>query len=228
MNPRIQHLIKQPFEVTLEDVSILQEEIVKYPYFSTLRTLLLYGLNSSEHPTYEEELKKTSIYSYSRVALYQYLQKQPPINVHDEIGEKSEESNQEIVAIENSESISERNSEDFTAKKMSFSEWLSVAENKNSPRSFQDEREIKYKLIDEFIEKSPKISPISKLENQESSSQLNSSIEYSDLMTETLAQIYAEQKKFDKAIRAYKILSIKYPEKKEIFLTKIEEIEKLK
>ena len=47
-------------------------------------------------------------------------------------------------------------------------------------------------------------------------------------MTETLAQIYADQRKYDKALRAYRILSLKYPDKKEYFEDKIQAIENLR
>ena len=83
-------------------------------------------------------------------------------------------------------------------------------------------------MIDEFIEKSPKISPV-KVSNENPVVVKNENpSEYSDLMTETLAQIYTEQKKYDKAIRAYKILTLKYPEKSDLFTEKIELIERLK
>lgn len=49
-----------------------------------------------------------------------------------------------------------------------------------------------------------------------------------ELVTETLANIYAVQKKYDKALEAFKKLSLKYPEKNSYFATRIEEIEKLK
>ncbi len=49
-----------------------------------------------------------------------------------------------------------------------------------------------------------------------------------ELVTETLANIYTEQKKYDKALEAFKKLSLKYPEKNSYFATRIEEIEKLK
>lgn len=58
MNPRIKHLIQNPFEVELSDVSLLQDEIEKFPYFSTLRILLLFGLKEFNHNSYQEELKK--------------------------------------------------------------------------------------------------------------------------------------------------------------------------
>jgi hypothetical protein len=46
-------------------------------------------------------------------------------------------------------------------------------------------------------------------------------------MTETLAHVYLEQKKYTKAITAFRILSLKYPKKSSFFANQIEEIENL-
>jgi hypothetical protein len=81
-------------------------------------------------------------------------------------------------------------------------------------------------LIDDFLEKNPKIVPMKKTDITPVSTPSNfvqNTEEYSDLMTETLAQIYIEQKKYDKAIKAYK-----YPEKNSLFANRIKEIENLK
>ena len=43
-------------------------------------------------------------------------------------------------------------------------------------------------------------------------------------MTETLAKLYFEQKKFKEAIKAYEILSLKYPEKISLFADQIKTI----
>ncbi|MFV0236960.1 MAG: hypothetical protein ACK5HU_00290, partial [Flavobacteriales bacterium] len=56
---------------------------------------------------------------------------------------------------------------------------------------------------------------------------LNSITENQNLMTETLANIYVEQKKYSKAIQAFKILSLKYPEKSGFFADQIKAIKNL-
>ena len=56
----------------------------------------------------------------------------------------------------------------------------------------------------------------------------NSSTENDEIITETLATLLFQQKNYDKALEAYKKLSLKYPEKSVYFATRIEEIEKLK
>jgi hypothetical protein len=43
-------------------------------------------------------------------------------------------------------------------------------------------------------------------------------------MTETLAKVYLQQKKYDNAIKAYEILSLKYPEKSGFFADRIKAI----
>ena len=46
-------------------------------------------------------------------------------------------------------------------------------------------------------------------------------------MTETLAKVYLEQKKYSKAIQAYEILILKYPEKSSFFAHRILDIKNL-
>ena len=42
-----------------------------------------------------------------------------------------------------------------------------------------------------------------------------------DYMTETLAKLYIKQEKFEDALKAYKILCLKYPEKISLFADQI-------
>ena len=55
-----------------------------------------------------------------------------------------------------------------------------------------------------------------------------SAAENDDLITETLANIYLQQKNYDKALDAFQKLSLKYPEKSIYFASRIKEIEVIK
>ncbi|PWB23394.1 tetratricopeptide repeat protein [Flavobacterium sp. HTF] len=87
-----------------------------------------------------------------------------------------------------------------------------------------EEKKKKAEIIDKFIETNPKISPI-KPSGTAPMVQLDINTEdNSYLMTETLARVYLEQKKYTKAIQAYEILILKYPEKISFFADRISDI----
>ena len=112
------------------------------------------------------------------------------------------------------------NQDKIKTEKYSFLDWFDVI-NDDMPKV--DE---KFDLIDEFIKNSPKI----KINNDydvKSSFKTDQKIK-DELITETLAKIYVKQEKFNKAIKAYKILSLKYPKKSSFFADQINDIKKLK
>ena len=67
-----------------------------------------------------------------------------------------------------------------------------------------------------------------KYQNVENEIISNSVKEDEEVVTETLAIIYLQQKKYDKALNAFHKLSLKYPEKSVYFASRIKEIERLK
>jgi hypothetical protein len=105
-------------------------------------------------------------------------------------------------------------------EKYTFLDWFDII-NDDKPKVDK-----KFDLINEFIKTSPKI----KIENNyESKSNFKSETKIKDeLITETLAKIYVKQEKFNKAIKAYDILSLKYPKKSSFFADQINDIKKLK
>ncbi|UII74719.1 hypothetical protein LV716_10620 [Flagellimonas sp. HMM57] len=120
----------------------------------------------------------------------------------------------------------------FTKKeKHSFTEWLQLAsknlsEETESEETAALEKKKKFDLLDKFIENKPKIVP-----NEDSKAKVkikeSTKMNTNELMTETLAKVYLEQKKYKKAIQAFKILSLKYPEKNGFFADQIRTIKKL-
>jgi tetratricopeptide (TPR) repeat protein len=119
---------------------------------------------------------------------------------------------------------------DFSKEeKHSFQEWLQLAnfnpierENKASEQAIDPKKQKKIALIDRFIETNPKISPMKEMSKIAHIPEQNQ--DHSYLMTETLAKVYLEQRKFQKAIQAYEILILKYPEKSTFFANRIADI----
>ncbi|MCU7617347.1 hypothetical protein NZ698_09060 [Chryseobacterium sp. PBS4-4] len=84
-----------------------------------------------------------------------------------------------------------------------------------------DKTEIKNKVIESFIENNPKIS---QLKDEVNFVVKEKTDDISHLMTETLANLYIEQKLYSKAVNAFLILANKFPDRKEYFEAKIQEI----
>ena len=124
---------------------------------------------------------------------------------------------------------------DFSKKEQhSFQEWLQLSRTQPIKREIEShnnqsapivdpDKQKKIELIDKFIETSPKIPPVKHGVPSTVSFDLNAS-DNSYLMTETLARVYLEQKKYQKAIQAYEILILKYPEKSSFFADRITDI----
>ncbi|MCJ8155214.1 hypothetical protein MKJ01_15720 [Chryseobacterium sp. SSA4.19] len=85
----------------------------------------------------------------------------------------------------------------------------------------KEKTEIKAKVIEAFIENNPKIS---QLKDEVNFVVKEKGDDISHLMTETLANLYFEQKLYTKAIKAFEILIGKMPEKEAYFKGKIQEI----
>ena len=124
------------------------------------------------------------------------------------------------------------------SEKHSFQEWLQLSTIKPIDREEKHteldtaskvnfEKQKKNELIDKFIEASPKIPPVKQETQIPSVFYEPSKADNSYLMTETLARVYLEQKKYQRAIQAYQILILKYPEKSSFFADRILDIKNL-
>lgn len=115
--------------------------------------------------------------------------------------------------------------------KLNFLDWIQFTQEKQNQTTLSKEADKagplseKIHIIDRFLKANPKIPPGGK--NESNNYSLEEDLYSNELMTETLAKVLVKQKKYKKAIGAYKILSLKYPEKNVFFAGKIQEIRKL-
>lgn len=249
-------LLNKP-EATNEKQTIALENVVlQYPYFQAARALHLKGLYNQDSFRYNYELKKTAAYTTDRTILFEFITSDhfatlqqdkidaiqeyiQNINVHAIEEIKIEPLTSTPIELENNVTRSEEKLGIGTplpfskAEKHSFQEWLQLTKLQPIEREISEnttdihvEKEKKIALIDKFIETNPKIAPVKN--HVEIPLNSGKSIEEpTHLMTETLAKVFLEQKKYHKAIQAYEILILKYPEKSSFFADRINEIKNL-
>ncbi len=110
----------------------------------------------------------------------------------------------------------------------SFTGWLAYLQDKKQEDSIYkpagQAATSQGNLIDEFLRNTPSIKP-DKAKMQDAVDISEKSVQADDqLLSETLAGIYLQQGYFEKAIRTYEKMSLKFPEKSTYFATRIEEI----
>ena len=95
-------LVLNPNKITLDQSIVLKNIIKKYPFFQVAIVIELIGLKKFNNIRYKNALKKTSIYSTSRVNLFEIIEE-----------EKIKYTNTQILSSEST--------------KKSFIKWLKVS-----------------------------------------------------------------------------------------------------
>jgi hypothetical protein len=229
-------------EVDHKSTLDLKAVIDKYPYFQAARALYLKGLKNQDSFKYNKELKNTAAYTTDRTILFEYItsndfSKKEIIKELDSIQPnieekpiskiiKAKEKQAKTEVQETKETLSIGKPIQFSASEnFSFNQWLQLSVKKPIIREVKKEKLIdkKQEIINQFIENNPKIEPVSK--DKVIPISIPETKQDNALMTETLAKVYLEQKKYKNAIQAYRILSLKYPEKSGFFADQIKRIE---
>lgn len=222
-------------------------ELKKTAAYTTDRSVLFDFITSEQFQSVERKIFSEQEKSIGQIAVKDSELVQPVVNKVEEsikmslkaVGQLEEVPAKETVnpapipmAVE--EKLEIGKPLEFDKKEThSFSEWLQLSRlspinRDETPKQPEPEEVLskKMELIDKFIESNPKIIPSKEtpvppvsIDRQPQDSQ--------SLMTETLARVYLEQKKYTKAIQAYEILILKYPEKSVFFADRISEIKTL-
>jgi len=244
------YLLQNPHLVTKNQTQQLTEIVKEFPYFQAAHALQLKSFKSEKSYKYNSALKTTAAYTVDRIVLFNTITsslfssetteaettvKQLHTKIAkkeaDKTSEKIEETKNEILETKSSETLLEigKPISFSSSEPHTFNEWMQLISHKPIDRTDinksdnKSEEISKYSLIDTFIKKNPKIKPVDKTTTNTDIS-THSTAEDTNLMTETLAKVYLEQKKYDNAIKAYRILSLKYPEKSGFFADRIKAI----
>ena len=170
--------------------------INKYPYFMAARVIELDILKTTNQKGYKHALRACALQTTQRNVLYQHLENLA----------QSLKNNQQEITVPNENNLH------------TFLQWLELIDDKTTNRTPS-----KFDWIDDFLTQNAKISPTKNTASEKDLS-VENPLSKNEIMTETLAHLYWRQKKYDEAKKAFKILSLKYPEKSGLFADYIKQI----
>ena len=177
-------------------LELVKKIIKEYPFFMAARVLELDILKTTNQKGYKHALRTCALQTTQRNVLYQHLE-----NLAESV-----ENDQQQITVPNENNLH------------SFLQWLELIDDKTPDRTPS-----KFDWIDDFLAQNAKINPAKSTPLKKDLSKENP-LSKNEIMTETLAHLYWKQKKYDEAKKAFKILSLKYPEKSSLFADHIKQI----
>ncbi len=213
-------LLQNPKTLQTQQIPELKDILEEFPYFQSARALYLKGLKDQDSFKYNNELKVTAAHTVDRTILFHFISSLV-FNDKEDVSIKTENtSKKDSIPLSLGKPLTFSSNE-----KHSFNEWLQLSLKKPIVRTFEkieQKHTEKEQIINRFIQSNPKIVPVEK--NKPVAIKVSENTSETFLMTETLAKVYLEQKKYKNAIQAYTILSLKYPEKSSFFADQINRI----
>ncbi len=211
---QIIQFMQSPEKLNRETLPLLKEIIERYPAFEAGWLLYLKNLKNLNDSLFEQELMLGALRIQDRRKLYLFL-------------------NQKVEVVEPAETETSA-TDDLDLFNLIFpteyqldSSLPTEASPGEIARSIQNDSGKRVSLIEKFLEAQPKMPPLKEGETVAGDAANQQEEEREELVTETLAAIYAQQGYTKKAIQIFEKLSLKYPEKSTYFAGHIEKIKNL-
>lgn len=187
-------------------LSELESAVKKYPFFTVFQMLYLKALRLHSKFNYNLQLRLASIHAKDRARLFYYMNSQ----LYD------------VSLLEEEEEVDntpeQPKSEEILSQTRIQSETL-VSDPVNQGNNLTSAQ------VENFISRSDSYKKVPS-SGEEKGENEKLDIDKS-LYTETLANLFMDQKKYEQALEAYEYLILKHPEKKAIFEKKIESIKSI-
>ncbi|MBB4037767.1 hypothetical protein GGR21_003688 [Dysgonomonas hofstadii] len=232
------------------EIEELKGLIDKYPYFQTAIFAYLKAIYISENDSFEEELRAQSIFINDRRALFYYIFSEEYDLFFENTGKKELPEDKTSVLLDaffqsKGEAYAETGLEySIIHSSLATTDYFSYLQSSPQEETGNEvsgkdpvQSSLKHQdIIDSFINKTEtegeiriqfdtntvNIPPVEQ-ETNENGDELNEDV----FFTETLAKIYIRQKKYEKAYKIIKHLSLNYPKKNIYFADQLSFLEKL-
>jgi len=226
----------------------LKNVVQKYPYFQTAKLLLLKNIKDVDDASYKTILKNVAIECADREKLFYFLNSERYARFFPNVELKDEPHNDRtelllhsfLESIEESEDENEKKSKAQTLESDSIvsTDYLAYLEKvepkEKSSDDIEEAKPMKHQqLLDDFLEKSSSnevlFSTQKRPDNKEEDrgKEVDNLLDDDAFLTETLAQVYIKQKKYEQALTIIKKLSLSFPKKSIYFADQIRFLEHL-
>jgi hypothetical protein len=228
-----------------EDLLDLREIVDQYPYFQAGIFAYLDCLFQYDNGKFREELSRLSIFVCDRKALFYYVLRDDYRYFFEKTGKGQLSKDRTDILLnaffESNDVGLDNNTLEYELPSVGLvsTDYLAFMNDADNTVSAQNDSPVRFKhqeLIDSYIEKSEKegiekmeLDDSESVESQEQLPVEDSDEELTDEMffTETLAKIYIKQRKYEKAYKIIKHLSLNYPKKNIYFADQLSFLEKL-
>jgi hypothetical protein len=228
--------------------------ISRFPFFYAARVLEAIQLKSNDALNFEEAIRAASLFSPNRELLKRIVEGHPFVELKVEMAQSNPvvpfveelfvvpiEINTEPAVLEQIATYPEllkdeqrsteipKAKEEIAEHRMTFSLWLKQIGGARTPETSNNESAAEERdreaLIRKFIETEPQISKPQKASFYSAVEMARKSTEErDDIVSETLAGVYAQQGDVARATRIYQKLCLLYPEKSSYFATLIKNL----
>ncbi len=224
----------------------------KYPYFQTAKLLLLKNMKDLDDSDFDYLLNSFSLECADREKLFYYLNDERFARFFSQANQNdlSEEDRTELLlhsflnSLEEGDSkgnirLGSQNLETTSIVSTDYLAYLELTEQSGNhcdidSEEADDTKPMKHQqLVDSFLEKSQSdevlFLPDKRHDNreQDSSQVVDNLLDDDTFLTETLAQVYIKQKKYEQALTIIKRLSLNFPKKSIYFADQIRFLEYL-
>lgn len=216
--------VKNPGLADSQSLKLLEELVKRYPCCQSGQMLYTYNLFKENNLQYPEQLKKAAAYSGDRKKLKElFFQPHPDLRIRTIVcpPQKAERAEPEIShqISPSDDRLTREALLDIVRKRL-----MEIETGYHTPQEKEKEGLTKNKLIEKFIIEEPRISPPKASFFNPSASASQSNVDEEEIISETLARLYANQGNIQKAIHIYEKLSLLNQEKSRYFAAQIENL----
>ena len=245
----IAELTQHPERLDRDTLYELRSLLALYPYYQTVRLLLLQNLYLLHDPTFDEELRRAAIYITDRRVLFQMIEAvhyrhpshQSTPNTQSTPGNPDDQANRTLSLINNFlDSIPKENETDEAQRShrkptpadaaVDYVAYLLETEGETLGADAVPKMKGQ-SLIDDFINIDKGRFTLSEEpqspQEAEEGTENDENTSNEGIFTETLARIYIKQGKYSQALEIIQRLSLVYPKKNAYFADQIRFLKKL-